>query len=155
MRRGTTTTVREDAALLGFDVDSDRPFLAVKDASRVYGLHGRRRRDHDTLHRTYRARVPALLLLLPVRILLVLILRHSPSRCRASTAAPPLSLPLFPPGHTYARTSAFGQHPILTHCPLPHPLHPTPNPAAGPQDGRTASAPWRARTRSSTHRVSK
>ncbi|KAF8121655.1 hypothetical protein K438DRAFT_1793651 [Mycena galopus ATCC 62051] len=50
MRRGTTTTVREDAALLGFDVDSDRPFLAVKDASRVYGLHGRRRRDHDTLH---------------------------------------------------------------------------------------------------------
>ncbi|KAJ7912600.1 hypothetical protein B0H13DRAFT_2327093 [Mycena leptocephala] len=123
-RRGTTTT----------------------DALRVYGLHVRRRRDHDTLHRTYRARVLALLLLLPPFSL--------PGVDRRSTTPAPIIPSLLepPPGHTYARTSAFGQRPILTHRPLPHPLHPTLNPAAGPQDGRTASAPRCARTRSSAHR---
>ncbi|KAJ7872560.1 hypothetical protein B0H13DRAFT_1895344 [Mycena leptocephala] len=97
-----------------------RPFLPVKDALRVYGLH-------------------------PFSL---------PGVDRRSTTPAPIIPSLLepPPGHTYARNSAFGQRPILTHRPLPHPLHPTLNPAAGPQDGRTASAPRRARTRSSAHR---
>ncbi|KAJ6620987.1 hypothetical protein B0H10DRAFT_1031744 [Mycena sp. CBHHK59/15] len=64
-----------------------------------------------------------------------------------------LPFPLAPspvPGHTYARTSAFGQHHSAPTFPFrPLPLASRQRPAAAPRYGRTASAPPGTRTRSS------
>jgi hypothetical protein len=63
---------------------------------------------------------------------------------------PTFAFPAPAPLKTYARTSAFGQHPLRIHLPSrPHLSHPAPHSAAGLRVARIASGHRSARTRSS------